>query len=143
MTKIAFARCHPDAKPPHRASPDAVGWDIHAVEGCMLRARERALVRTGLRMAIPPGFEIQIRPRSGLALRHGITVLNSPGTIDPDYRGELGVVLLNTSNEAFRVKTGDRIAQVVLTTYSLPEWDETDVLPESTRGVGGFGHTGT
>jgi dUTP pyrophosphatase len=103
----------------------------------------RALIPTGLKMAIPAGYEIQVRPRSGLALKNGITLPNSPGTIDEDYRGELGVILMNAGNEPFTVERGMRIAQAVLAPVTRGVWREVSALPESARGAGGFGSTGT
>lgn len=103
----------------------------------------RALIPTGLQMALPIGYEAQVRPRSGLALKCGITVLNSPGTIDADYRGDVGVVLINHGKEPFKVCTGDRIAQMVITKHEQVDFVEVDVLTETDRGVGGFGHTGS
>lgn len=102
----------------------------------------RALIPTGLFMAIPAGYEAQVRPRSGLALKKGITLLNTPGTIDADYRGELGVILVNLSNEPFTVNDGERIAQLVVARYEVVEWAPVEVLDETERGEGGFGHTG-
>lgn len=103
----------------------------------------RTLVPTGLAIALPPGFEAQVRPRSGLALRHGVTLVNTPGTIDADYRGEIGVVLINHGDEPFTIKRGMRIAQMVVAPVSRLAWQETDQLPETARGDGGFGSTGT
>ena len=103
---------------------------------------ERVIVPTGLFLEIPVGYEVQVRPRSGLAAKHGITVLNSPGTIDADYRGELKVILVNLSNEAFSIEPGERIAQIVLARHEVIEWEQTDELSESERGAGGFGSTG-
>ncbi|MBR6639628.1 MAG: dUTP diphosphatase, partial [Muribaculaceae bacterium] len=103
---------------------------------------QRALIPTGLRIQLPAGYECQIRPRSGLALKHGISLVNTPGTIDADYRGEIGVILINLSNEPFTVNNGERICQMIITTYSHTTWEEVEVLDESERGDGGFGHTG-
>ena len=103
---------------------------------------ERAMIPTGLYIALPDGTEAQVRPRSGLAAKHGISVLNSPGTIDADYRGEVKVILVNLSNEPFVVNPGERIAQMVVARYEKVEWQEVDVLDETERGVGGFGSTG-
>ena len=108
----------------------------------MLRPLERALVPTGLYIALPPGFEAQVRPRSGLAAKHGITVLNTPGTIDADYRGEIKVILVNMSNTPFVIVPGERIAQMVVARHERVEWQETDSLDETARGAGGFGSTG-
>lgn len=103
---------------------------------------ERALIPTGLYLALPTGFESQIRPRSGLALKYGIGMVNGPGTIDADYRGEYGVILINLSNEPFTVNDGDRIAQLVIARHETVEWEEVEELPPTERGAGGFGHTG-
>jgi dUTP pyrophosphatase len=103
---------------------------------------ERTLVPTGLFIALPPGFEAQVRPRSGLAAKHGITVLNTPGTIDADYRGEIKVILVNLSNTPFEIVPGERIAQMVVARHERVEWDEVDSLDETARGAGGFGSTG-
>ena len=107
------------------------------------RLQTRALVHTGLVMMLPPGYEAQVRPRSGLALRHGVTVLNSPGTIDADYRGEVCVILVNLSDEPFLIADGERIAQLVIARHEQAEWEPVEVLPETKRGSGGFGHSGT
>lgn len=103
---------------------------------------QRALVSTGLSIALPPGYEAQIRPRSGLALKHGISMINAPGTIDADYRGEIGVILVNMGQESFVVNDGERIAQMVIAKHEVVEWQEVDTLQETARGAGGFGHTG-
>lgn len=103
---------------------------------------ERMLVPTGLYIALPDGYEAQVRPRSGLALKHGITLLNSPGTIDADYRGEIGVILVNLSSEPFPIADGDRIAQLVVARYEKAEWECVESLEATARGAGGFGHTG-
>ncbi|MDU1904400.1 MAG: dUTP diphosphatase [Dysgonomonas sp.] len=103
---------------------------------------ERVLIPTGLYIELPKGYEAQIRPRSGLALKHGISVLNSPGTIDADYRGEIRVILVNLSKEAFVIKNGERICQMVIAQHAQVEWDEVDFIDETERGAGGFGHTG-
>ncbi len=129
---------------PAYATAGAAGMDLLAAEDVKLPPNGgRGLVRTGLCVAVPEGFEMQIRPRSGLALRHGVTVLNAPGTVDSDYRGEVGVVLLNTGAEPFAVRRGERIAQAVFAAVARAEWEEVVVLPETRRGAGGFGSTGT
>jgi len=122
----------------------AAGLDVVAflVEPILLRPMERVLVSTGLYLEIPVGFEIQIRPRSGLALKHGITVLNSPGTIDADYRGEIKVLLINLGQEEFKITNGERIAQMILARHELIEWKLTEKLSETDRGEGGYGSTG-
>ncbi len=129
---------------PAYATTQSAGMDIRANidEAFTLQPLERRLVPTGLFMALPSGFEAQIRPRSGLALKHGITVLNTPGTIDADYRGEIGVVMVNLSNVPFTVNPGERIAQMVIARYEQVELQVTDVLDETERGAGGYGHTG-
>ncbi len=111
-------------------------------EPITLGSLERKLIPTGLFIALPPGYEAQIRPRSGLALKHGIGVVNSPGTIDADYRGELGVILVNLSNESFTINDGERIAQMIVARHETIAWQEVEALEETVRGVGGFGHTG-
>ena len=129
---------------PQYATSLSAGLDLHAnIEGNMtLRPMERRIIPTGLFMALPEGFEAQIRPRSGLALKKGITVLNAPGTIDADYRGEICVILVNLSTEDFVISDGDRIAQMVIARHERAEWTEVATLTATTRGDGGFGHTG-
>lgn len=130
---------------PQYATPLSAGVDLRAnIESPIeLRPMERRLVPTGLFMALPPGYEAQVRPRSGLAIKHGITVLNTPGTIDADYRGEVCVILVNLSNEPFLIADGERIAQMVIARHEQAEWEEVEVLSETERGAGGFGHSGT
>ncbi|MBD5316206.1 MAG: dUTP diphosphatase [Bacteroides sp.] len=122
----------------------SAGMDVRAclTAPVTLNPLERALIPTGLFMQLEHGYECQIRPRSGLALKKGITVLNSPGTVDADYRGEIGIVLINLSNEPFTVNDGERIAQMVITRYSRVDWEPVERLDETKRGDGGFGHTG-
>ncbi len=122
----------------------SAGMDLRANidETIVLQPHERVLVPTGLFMALPQGYEAQIRPRSGLAAKHGITVLNSPGTIDADYRGEIKVLLINHSDQAFEIKDSERIAQMVIAQYTQVEWEQVEELDSTTRGAGGFGHTG-
>lgn len=129
---------------PAYATELSAGMDIHAnlTEPVTLQPMQRCLIPTGLYMALPKGFEAQIRPRSGLAIKKGITVLNSPGTIDADYRGEICVILVNLSAEAFVVEDGERIAQMVIARHEQIDWSEVSVLDETERGAGGFGHTG-
>lgn len=127
---------------PAYATPGAAGMDLLAAKAMTVPAGGRALVPTGLCIALPEGFEMQVRPRSGLALKHGITLPNSPGTVDEDYRGEVGVILLNTGSEPFEIARGDRIAQAVFAPVTKAEWEEVVVLPETQRGAGGFGSTG-
>lgn len=127
---------------PAYATPGAAGMDVLAAEDVTLAPGARHAVATGFAVAIPPGFEIQVRPRSGLALKHGISVPNTPGTIDSDYRGELKVIVINHGPEAFAIVRGDRIAQLVLAPVTLAAWDEVSELDETARGAGGFGSTG-
>lgn len=129
---------------PAYETAQAVGLDVRADtrEPITIGPLERVMVPTGLYFQIPEGYEIQVRPRSGLAAKHGITVINSPGTIDPDYRGELKVLLVNLSNEPFEMQPGERVAQLVFARYQRLEWEEAVVLDETRRGEGGFGSTG-
>lgn len=129
---------------PSYATLQSAGMDIRAnlSEPVEIKPLERKLIPTGLYIALPDGYEAQMRPRSGLALKHGITLLNTPGTIDADYRGEIGVILANLSNEPFVVKDGERICQMVIAAYQQVEWQPVEVLSETERGTGGFGHTG-
>ena len=132
-----------NALPAYETSSSA-GMDVRAVlqENISLKPLERALVKTGLFLEIPHGFECQVRPRSGLALKKGITVLNTPGTIDADYRGELKVLLMNHGKEAFEIKSGERIAQMVLAKHEVIAWLSAEELTETSRGAGGYGSTG-
>ncbi|NNK88360.1 MAG: dUTP diphosphatase [Flavobacteriaceae bacterium] len=129
---------------PHYETALSAGMDIRASldEDILLKPLARALVKTGLFIELPEGYEAQVRPRSGLALKKGITVLNTPGTIDADYRGEIGVILINLSAEDFHVKSGDRIAQLIISQHERAQWDEVEILSETVRGSGGFGSTG-
>jgi len=129
---------------PAYATEQSAGMDLRAFieEPIVLRPMERKLIHTGLYMALPKGYEAQVRPRSGLALKHGITVLNTPGTIDADYRGELGVVLINLSQEDFVINDGERIAQMVIAKHETAEFIEVNELDATERGAGGYGHTG-
>jgi len=131
-------------KLPEYATPASAGVDLRAnlEEDVIIKSMERVLIPTGLFMEIPVGYEAQVRPRSGLALKHGIGVLNSPGTIDADYRGEIKVILVNMSKDDFTIQHGERIAQMVIAAHEQAEWEEVEVLEESTRGAGGFGSTG-
>ncbi|MFN5087326.1 MAG: dUTP diphosphatase [Bacteroidota bacterium] len=129
---------------PEYATPQSAGLDLKAhLDGpVVLQPGERRLIPTGLRMALPDGWEAQVRPRSGLALKHGITVLNSPGTVDADYRGPVGVILVNLGSEAFEIQPGERIAQLVFARYERAEWLLVEELDATERGEGGFGHSG-
>jgi dUTP pyrophosphatase len=141
--QIRIQRIHPAAILPsyaHGPSEDA-GMDLHAVEDVTLEPGVAQLVPTGLTIEVPPGHEAQVRPRSGLALKHGITMPNAPGTIDPGYRGEIRVILLNLGREPYTVHAGDRIAQMIVARYEAVEWQESS-LADSIRGAGGFGSSG-
>jgi len=131
------------ATPSYETAASA-GMDLRAnlEEPVTLEPLQRMIVKTGLFIALPAGYEAQVRPRSGLAAKYGITVLNAPGTIDADYRGEIGVILANLSNTSFTINDGDRIAQMVIAAYAHTKWEEVDVLDETKRGKGGFGSTG-
>ncbi|OSY89012.1 deoxyuridine 5'-triphosphate nucleotidohydrolase [Tenacibaculum holothuriorum] len=122
----------------------SAGMDLRANidEAIVLKPLERAIIKTGLFIALPVGFEAQVRPRSGLAAKKGITVLNAPGTVDADYRGEIGVILVNLSNEDFTINDGERIAQLVIAKHERVNWQEVSILDETERGAGGFGSTG-
>lgn len=129
---------------PRYATEQSAGMDLRANldEPVVLKPLQRCLVPTGLYIALPEGFEAQVRPRSGLAIKHGIGVLNSPGTVDADYRGEICVILVNLSSEDFTIEDGERIAQLVIARHEQAEWQEVEVLEATERGAGGFGHTG-
>lgn len=129
---------------PQYATVQSAGLDLRANldTSITLLPMERHLIPTGLRIALPQGYEAQVRPRSGLALKHGITLLNTPGTIDADYRGEIGIILVNLSTEPFTIADGDRIAQLVIARYEQAEWTEVSSLDVTERGEGGFGHSG-
>lgn len=130
---------------PHYETVASAGMDLRAniAEPITLKPLERTIVKTGLFIELPIGFEAQVRPRSGLAAKKGITVLNAPGTVDADYRGEIGVILVNLSNEDFVVEDGERVAQLVIAKHERAEWSEVEVLSDTSRGAGGFGSTGT
>ncbi len=130
---------------PQYATPGASGMDVRAFlpeKPIVLQPLERALVPTGLRIELPRGYECQIRPRSGLAIKHGISLVNTPGTVDSDYRGEIGVIMINLSNTPFTINDGERICQMVIAEYTRVNWQQVDSLDETQRGEGGFGHTG-
>ena len=129
---------------PHYATTQSAGMDLRANldEPIILKPLDRTLVKTGIFMELPIGYEAQVRPRSGLAFKKGITVLNTPGTIDADYRGEVGVILVNLSNKDFVIEDGERVAQMVIAKHEQPSWEEVEVLIETERGAGGFGSTG-
>ncbi len=148
ILRIPIQRLDPektaDVPLPRAMSTGAAGMDVFAAveDELILEAGETKMVPTGFAVAIPEGYEAQIRPRSGLALKHGIGILNSPGTIDSDYRGEVGIIITNLSKQPFSVKRGDRIAQMVICPVASAAWDERVKLPDTHRGEGGFGHTG-
>ena len=129
---------------PAYATAQSAGMDLRAnlESPVILKPMERAMIPTGLFIELPVGYEAQVRPRSGLAAKHGITVLNTPGTIDADYRGEIKVILVNLSNEAFEIQHGERIAQMVIAKHETVQWEEVDTLSETERGAGGFGSSG-
>jgi dUTP pyrophosphatase len=129
---------------PRYMTSHSAGMDLFASleEEVQLAPGERRLIPTGIAIALPEGYEAQVRPRSGLALKHGVTLLNTPGTVDADYRGEIGCIMINLGNEPFVVRDGDRIAQLVINQVDRAELQEVEELPESRRGEGGFGHTG-
>ena len=140
--KLKIKKLTPDAIIPAYQTELAAGFDLHSVEDYVLKRGKRKLIKTGLAFEIEPGYEVQIRPRSGLAYKHGITVLNTPGTIDADYRGEIMVLLINLGEEDFEIKKGERIAQAVIAPVIQAEFVEVDELSETKRGKGGFGSTG-
>lgn len=145
MQKVSVKIINKSNNPlPEYSTALSAGMDIRASleADVVLKPLERTLVPTGLFIELPEGFEAQIRPRSGMALKHGISVLNSPGTIDADYRGEIGIILVNLSNDEYTIKPGERICQMVIARHEHAEWNEVEILEESVRGEGGFGHTG-
>ena len=142
--RTVFVQNNSDFELPQYATSASAGVDLKAAikEAITLAPLERSLVPTGLKIALPKGYEAQVRPRSGLAAKHGITVLNSPGTIDADYRGEIGVILVNLSQTPFTIHPGERIAQLVMAQFEQIQWEETQELSKTDRGTGGFGSTG-
>jgi len=140
--KIKVKKLSNLAEIPAYQTEEAAGFDLHSINDIVIKPNERRLIATGLAFDIPTGYEIQIRPRSGLAYKHGITVLNTPGTIDSDYRGEIKVLLINHSNEDFEIKIGDRIAQAVIKEVIQASFEEVEELSETKRGEKGFGSTG-
>jgi len=142
MVNIKIKKLHPDAIIPNYAHEGDAGMDVYSVEEAKLYSLERRLIRTGLSFEIPKGYEIQVRPKSGLALKYGITIVNTPGTLDSGYRGELGVILMNTDKNIYEVKKGEKIAQIVLNKIEFAEIEEVGELSGTTRGAGGFGSTG-
>ena len=140
--KVKFQRINQSAELPTYAHPGDAGMDIRSIEELTMDPGARALVHTGLVMVLPPGYEAQVRPRSGLALKNGITVLNTPGTIDEGYRGEIGVILANFGSEPFKVEKGAKIAQMVIAPCTRAEIVEIDEVDDTVRGTGGFGSSG-
>ena len=143
--RLTIVKLRDDAILPAYQTAGAAGADLHACldEAVVLRPLERKVIPTGLAMSIPEGFEVQIRARSGMSIKHGITMVNGIGTIDADYRGELGILLINVSQEDFVIEPGMRVAQMVLARYEKAEWDQVDELDTTERGAGGYGSSGT
>lgn len=141
--KVRFLKSDPAAQLPTYAHPGDAGMDVRSIEELVLQPGARALVHTGLKMQLPDDAEAQVRPRSGLALKYGVTVLNAPGTIDAGYRGEVGVILVNLGQEPFHIEKGMRIAQIVISSVVHAEIEEADSLDETVRSTGGFGSSGT
>ena len=140
--KLKIKKLNPEAIIPAYQTELSAGFDLHSIENCVIKPMQRKLIKTGLAFEIENGYEIQIRPRSGLAFKHGITVLNSPGTIDADYRGEIMVLLINLGEEDFEIKKGERIAQAVVASVVQANFMEVEELSNTKRGSGGFGSTG-
>ena len=149
MVKVEIQKMHEDVVVPQYAKEGDAGMDVRAYVGSreedhvFIRGGDRAIIPTGIKVAIPAGYEIQVRPRSGMTIKRGVTVLNTPGTIDSGYRGEIGVILHNTCHDAIKIYHGERIAQLVLNKVPTIEWAIVDELTETDRGTGGFGSTGT
>jgi dUTP pyrophosphatase len=141
--KIKMQKVEEDAKIPSYAHPGDAGMDLYAAESVVLKPGERTIVSTGFKMALPEGYEAQIRPKSGLAAKHGVSVVNTPGTVDAGYRGIVGVILINHGNEEFAVEKNMKIAQMVINKVENPDIEEVDELDDTSRGEGGFGSTGT
>jgi dUTP pyrophosphatase len=142
MPRIRIKKIRDCAVTPHYEHDGDAGMDLYAAEDCVLAPGERRLVPTGFQVEVPAGYEMQVRPKSGLALKRGITVLNTPGTVDAGYRGEVGVILFNSSDTDFEVKTGEKVAQAVIARVEAAEIEEVEELSETGRGEGGFGSTG-
>ena len=141
---VKIIRCRPKAQLPQYMTEQAAGMDLYAIldKDVVLAPGQRGMVPTGIAIALPFGYEAQVRPRSGLAAKHGVTLVNSPGTIDADYRGEISVIMINHGETDFIIKSGERIAQMIVTPVSHCKWNLVENLEESQRGSGGFGHTG-
>lgn len=142
MINVKIVKLDPEIPTPQYQTVGSAGCDVHSAEDVKIPPGERVLVRTGLRMEIPEGFECQIRPRSSLALKHGVVVFNSPSTIDSDYRGELAILLINQGSSLFKVAKGDRIAQFVFAPVTVASFEDVDELSDTKRGEGGWGSTG-
>lgn len=142
MLKVKIQRLDKSLPLPSYKTPFSAGMDLYSRIDVVLKRGEITLVPTGIAISLPEGYEAQIRPRSGLALKHGLTLLNTPGTIDADYRGEIALIMINVGKEDFVVEKGMRLAQMVITRYEKVEFEEVDALPDSQRGTGGFGSTG-
>ena len=140
--KVKIKKLDKELPTPKYAKHGDAGMDVYARESVILSPGEHKLVGTGLSLAVPYGFELQVRPRSGLAYKHGISIVNAPGTVDHGYRGEVGIILINHGREAFTVNRGERIAQFVFNKVEMVQLDEVEELSETDRGAGGFGHTG-
>jgi len=143
--KIDIVKLRPDAVLPQYQTAGAAGADLHACidESITLQPLERRMIPTGISMAIPEGYEVQVRARSGMSIKHGITMVNGIGTVDADYRGELGVLIINLGQEAFTIEPGMRIAQMVVAKYETAAWNEVETLDETDRGTGGYGSSGS
>ena len=142
MVKVKIKKIKDNAIIPKYAHEGDAGVDLYSTEEYILKPGERVLVSTGIKIAIPRGYEAQVRPKSGLAVKHGISIVNTPGTIDADYRGEIGIITINLGQEDFKIKKGKKIAQMVFNKVEEAEFEETEELEETTRGQGGFGSTG-
>ena len=139
---VNIKKLDPDAILPEKSTGLSAGFDVHSIQNAEIPPHQRLKLGTGLAIAIPKGYHIEIRPRSGLALHHGITVLNTPGTVDADYRGELQIVLINHGDETYKIQKGDRIAQILLMQHTEIIWNTVDELDETPRGTNGWGHSG-
>jgi len=139
---IKIKKLHPNAIMPHYAHEGDAGMDVYSTKDVILLPSQRRLIPTGLSFQIPKGFEIQIRPKSGLALKHGLTIVNTPGTLDSGYRGELGIILLNTGEAPYEIKKAEKVAQIILARYEEAEIQEVHELGDSSRGISGYGSTG-
>lgn len=140
--KVKILKTDKELPTPKYAHEGDAGMDLYSAEELVLKPGEHRLVQTGIKIVVPPGYEMQVRPRSGLSLKHGISVVNAPGTIDTQYRGPVGVILINHGKEDFEIKKGERIAQMVLNKFESFDFEEVEDLDETTRGEGGFGSTG-